>query len=199
MLFSDTYFTVAKEGETQFKDRGSKFLAYIFPVKSEAEIKERLLQLRKHHPSARRLGADKLAYRSNDDGEPSNSAGKPILGQIQANDLTDVLIVVVRYFGGTLLGVSGLINAYRSSAAQAITAAGITEKFITYEYEVEFATDDTNNVMRILNEFGAKIVSHDFVESNRVIFHAKKSVSEALEDKFHDLYATRLKFLNTVK
>lgn len=121
MLFSDTYLTIEKKAEALYKDKGSKFLTFAFHVENDQQIKDALTQLKKEHPSANhhcyayRLGADKLNFRANDDGEPSNTAGKPILGQIQSNDLTNILIVVVRYFGGTLLGVGGLISAYRNS------------------------------------------------------------------------------------
>ena len=136
MLFSDTYLTIEKKSETLYKDKGSKFLTFAFPVQNDQQIKEVLTQLKKEHPSANhhcyayRLGADKLNFRANDDGEPSNTAGKPILGQIQSNDLTNILIVVVRYFGGTLLGVGGLIQAYKNSAAEVLKVSHIIEKFI---------------------------------------------------------------------
>ena len=145
LLFDDTYLTIQKPSEGVFKDRGSKFLAFAFPVRTEQEIKEILHLIKKehhganHHCYAWRLGADKLAYRANDDGEPNNSAGKPILGQIQSNDLTDIFIVVARYFGGTLLGVSGLINAYREAASDAIKNAEIIEKHVMFEYNTEFS------------------------------------------------------------
>lgn len=204
MLFSDSYFTVAAPAEGIYKDRGSKFLGFIFPVFSEAEIKQHLQDLRKEHPSARhhcyawRLGADKNAYRANDDGEPNNSAGKPILAQIQSNDLTNVLIVVVRYFGGTLLGVSGLINAYKLAAADAIANAQIEERFILFEYKVEFNTEDTSPVMRALKENEAEILSNAYDEKNSIVFRVKKQHSEKLEQRFKELYTTKLEFLNLI-
>ncbi len=130
----DSYLTIEKNTEGLFKDKGSKFLAFAYPVEEEEEIKEYIQALKKEHYSARhhcyawRLGAEKTHFRANDDGEPSSTAGKPILGQIQKNDLTNILIVVVRYFGGTLLGVSGLINAYRGAAADVINNSIIVEK-----------------------------------------------------------------------
>ena len=130
----DNYLSIEKRSEGIYKDRGSKFLAFAFPVYQEDEIKDILAELRKeyhdarHHCYAYRLGASKEIYRVNDDGEPSSSAGKPIFGQIQSNDLSNILIVVVRYFGGTLLGVGGLINAYRSAAADALINASIIER-----------------------------------------------------------------------
>ncbi|MBX3164285.1 MAG: YigZ family protein [Bacteroidetes bacterium] len=204
MLFSDSYFTVSKPAEGIYKDRGSKFLGFIFPVFSETEIKQHLQDLRKEHPSARhhcyawRLGADKNAYRANDDGEPNNSAGKPILAQIQSNDLTNVLIVVVRYFGGTLLGVSGLINAYKLAAADAIANANIEERFILFEYNIEFNTEDTSPVMRALKENEAEILSNAYDEKNNIVFRVKKQHSEKLEQRFKELYTTKLEFLNLI-
>lgn len=201
MLFSDSYFTIDAAAEGLFKDRGSKFLAFAFPVKTETEIKEQLQQLRKAHPSAThhcyawRLGADKNAFRANDDGEPSNTAGKPILAQLQAKDLTDILVVVVRYFGGTLLGVNGLINAYKLAAAEVLAQAHIVEQFIYFEYKVEFDFKDTNAVMRLLKQNQAKILSTDYLDTNSIVFQIKKQQSEQLEKKFEDIYASKLKFI----
>ena len=157
-MFDDTYQTIAVPAEGIFKDKGSKFIAYIFPVNSEAEIKEIIVKLKKEHHTARhhcyayRLMPDKSVFRSNDDGEPSGTAGKPILGQIQSNDLTDVLIVVVRYFGGTLLGVSGLIKAYKSAALDAINNSEIIIKTINETIEITCTYEQLNNVMRIVKQ-----------------------------------------------
>jgi uncharacterized YigZ family protein len=157
-MFDDTYQTIAVPAEGIFKDKGSKFIAYIFPVISEAEIKEIIVKLKKEHHTARhhcyayRLMPDKSVFRSNDDGEPSGTAGKPILGQIQSNDLTDVLIVVVRYFGGTLLGVSGLIKAYKSAALDAINNSEIIIKTINETIEITCTYEQLNNVMRIVKQ-----------------------------------------------
>jgi len=204
MLFSDSYFAVTHPAEGHFKDKGSKFLAFVYPVKTEIEIKNHLQILKKEHPSANhhcyawRLGADKTAFRANDDGEPSNSAGKPILSQIQSRDLTNVLIVVVRYFGGTLLGVPGLINAYKNAASDALIKSVIEEQFILFEYKIEFDFDVLSNVMRLLKEYEAKIISTQYEERNTLIFRIKKLHSEKLESKFEELYTTKLKFLNLV-
>lgn len=204
MLFSDSYFTILDPVEALFKDRGSKFLSFAYPIKTESEIKEQLQKLKKEHPSANhhcyawRLGADKAAYRANDDGEPSNSAGKPILSQIQSKDLTNVLIVVVRYFGGTLLGVSGLINAYKNAAAEVLNQAIIEERFILFEYKIEFDFDALSQVMRLLKEYEAKILSNAYEEKNSIVFQVKKLHSEKLESKFNELYTTKLEFLHLV-
>lgn len=204
MLFSDSYFTIKASKEILFKERGSKFLAFIFPVTTEIEVKECLAQLKKLHPNANhhcyawRLGADKAAFRANDDGEPSNTAGKPILGQIQAGDITNVLIVVVRYFGGTLLGVGGLIHAYKSSAAEVIAASEIYERFILFEYKIDFNEESINLVMRILKENSAKIISHTYETNNSIIFQIKKQNSDKLEKDFTELYTSKLTYLKTL-
>jgi Uncharacterized conserved protein len=154
----DTYKTILNPSEGLFKDKGSKFIAYAFPVYSENEIKEIIQTIKKEHYSARhhcyawRLGHEKLQFRANDDGEPSSTAGKPILGQIQSFDLTNILIVVVRYFGGILLGASGLINAYRNAALDAITNAEITEKIVEKRYLVEFDYGVMNDVMKVFKD-----------------------------------------------
>jgi uncharacterized YigZ family protein len=204
MLFSDSFYTIKLPAEGLLRDRGSKFLAYAYPVKTESEIKDRLQALKKEHPSAShhcyawRLGADKLAYRANDDGEPSNTAGKPILSQIQSKDLTNVLIVVIRYFGGTLLGVNGLINAYKSAAEDALAKSEIVEQFIFYRYKVEFDFDAMSAVMRVLKEFETKMLSNSYDTMNTIVFEVKKQHSEKLEEKFKELYTTKLEFINMV-
>ncbi|MDX9883512.1 MAG: YigZ family protein [Prolixibacteraceae bacterium] len=154
----DRYKTIENPSEGLFKEKGSRFIAYAFPVSTEDEIKEHLFRIKKEHYSARhhcyawRLGADKVRIRANDDGEPSSSAGKPILGQIQSFGLTNILIVVVRYFGGTLLGVSGLINAYRSASKDAIENAHIVEKTVENMLLVEFGYESMNEVMKIFKD-----------------------------------------------
>jgi len=204
MLFSDSYSTIKSPNQTILKERGSKFIGFIFPVVNESEIKNQLLQLKKEHPNANhhcyawRLGADKSAFRFNDEGEPSNTAGKPIYGQIQAKDLTNVLLVVVRYFGGTLLGVGGLINAYKTAAAEVINSAVIVERFILFEYRIDFDEDVINHVMRILKINEAKIISHTYESQNSVVFQIKKQNSTNLEKDFADLYTTKLNYLKIV-
>lgn len=204
MLFSDSFYTIKLPAEGLWRERGSKFLAYAYPVKTEAEIKAHLHTLKKEHPSAShhcyawRLGADKSAYRANDDGEPSNTAGKPILSQIQSKDLTNILIVVIRYFGGTLLGVNGLINAYKSAAEDALAKSEIVEQFIFYRYKIEFDFDAMSAVMRILKEYETKMISNAYDSKNTIVFEVKKQHSEKLEEKFKDLYTTQLEFLTVL-
>ena len=200
MLFSDTYLTIEKKTDVIFKDKGSKFLAFAFPVENDVQIKEVLLQLKKEHPTANhhcyayRLGADKLNYRANDDGEPNNTAGKPILGQIQSNDLTNILIVVVRYFGGTLLGVSGLINAYKTSAAEVIKECKIVEKFISFNYRINFPFEHLNDVMKLLKQTDCKISAQQFDNDCEISFSIRKANAEACEEKLKKLSGLKLDY-----
>lgn len=201
MLFDDTYLTIQQASEGLFKDKGSKFLAYAYPVKSEEEIKVHLATLRKLHPSARhhcyafRLGADKQAYRANDDGEPSNTAGKPILGQIQSKDLTNILIVVVRYFGGTLLGVSGLINAYKLAAADAIVKAQIIEKTVNELYEIRFGYLQMNDVMKIMKEEKLEQLANEFELACKLTFSVRKSNADKVIELMKKVEGLELLFL----
>ena len=200
MLFSDTYLTIEKPAEAVFKDKGSKFLAFAYPVEKEQHIKEVLAQLKKehhtanHHCYAYRLGADKLNFRANDDGEPANTAGRPILGQLQSNDLTNILIVVVRYFGGTLLGVSGLINAYKSSAADAIKASVIVEKQILFSYTIRFPFEQLNEVMKLLKQLDGKISNQQFDTNCEISFSIRKANSEQCEDKLRKIEGLSLSY-----
>jgi uncharacterized YigZ family protein len=183
---TDTYLTIQKPTEGLFKDKGSKFFAYAFPIITEEEVKQHIINLKKQHYGAKhwcygyRLGAEKKLFRANDDGEPSGTAGKPILNQIISADLTDVLVVVVRYFGGTLLGTSGLIQAYKTAAADALQQAIIITKYITQTCKVSFNTEVTNLVMRYLKEFDAEIVEHTFYTENEITFKIRQSFTEKL-------------------
>jgi len=164
---TDKYTTTVTAGTGDFRDRGSKFLAYSYPVSSTTEIKEKLQALKKEHPKAVhhcyawRLGTDGTQFRAVDDGEPSGSAGRPILGQIDSNGLTNVLVVIVRYFGGTLLGVPGLINAYKTAAAQALDAAEKEEKWIESLYEISFDYPTMGEVLYLLKHAEATIYKQD--------------------------------------
>lgn len=159
---AEKYFTIDKPVESIYKEKGSKFLSFLYPVSSVDEVKEYLTQLKKkyydatHHCYAYIIGYDKETFRMNDDGEPSSTAGKPIYGQLQSNDLTNVLLVVVRYFGGTKLGVSGLIKAYKESSAECIALAQIVEKQVKNKYNIYFAYEDMNVVMNILKQNNAE-------------------------------------------
>jgi len=194
LLFTDSYFTLTKSVEFLYKDRGSKFFGFAFPIKSESDIKEVLNGLRDKHPSAThhcyawRLGPDKSRFRINDDGEPSGTAGRPIYSQIQSNDLTDVLIVVVRYFGGTLLGVNGLIQSYRASAAGAIAESGIVERFITFDYKLVFENEDTSPVMRVLKECHCEIINREYNEKNILTIRIMKKHLDQFHGSIKNLY-----------
>ena len=168
----DTYKTIEKpfKGE-MFKDRGSKFYGYAYPISSEDDVKPIIEKLKKEHHTARhwcyawQLGTTKIRYRANDDGEPSNSAGPPIYGQIQAFDVTNILVVVVRYFGGTKLGVGGLMNANKTGSKLVLEAATILEKTIDRTFLITFDYKDMNKVMRVVKEKNLTI-SHQTLELN---------------------------------
>jgi uncharacterized YigZ family protein len=158
MLFDDTYKTIARPAEGIFRDRGSKFLGYAYPISSDADIKPIVAKLKAEHPKANhhcwaiRLGIDRSVFRANDDGEPSGTAGRPILNTLLSKNITNVLVVVVRYFGGTLLGVPGLINAYKLTTEAALEQAGIIEKTVNDIYTMTFEYPQMNDVMRIIKE-----------------------------------------------
>lgn len=168
MKKTDTYNTITNKSEGLYKEKGSKFIAMAYPVSSEDEIKLILADLQKeyhdarHHCYAYRLGADKKKFRANDDGEPSNSAGKPILGQIRSKELTNVLVVVIRYFGGTLLGVGGLINAYKTAAADALSHTKTVQKTVDDIYDLIFGYPILNNVMKLIDEKKLRIINQTF-------------------------------------
>ncbi|MGB0891736.1 MAG: IMPACT family protein [Flavobacteriaceae bacterium] len=198
----DTYKTidVASE-EILFKDRNSKFFGYAFPVLNEEDVKEALERLKKQHHSARhfcyawQFGTDKIRFRANDDGEPSNSAGMPIYGQIQTFDVTNVLIVSVRYFGGTKLGVGGLINAYRTSAQLALEASKILEKTIDVQYQLKFGYDLMNKVQRVIKEKQLQIVNQKLELDCEYIISVRKKDAEAIFQIFENLYKVDIKEL----
>jgi uncharacterized YigZ family protein len=168
------YHTLQGPSEGIYKEKGSKFLSFAYPVNSEIEIKERIEHLKKeyfdakHHCYAWMLGAEKNHFRTFDDGEPNHSAGDPILGQIRSKGITNVLIVVVRYFGGIKLGVGGLIGAYKSAVEDALSKAIITEKEIVEVIELSFDYLITSDVMRLIKEFDLKIIEQEFQEMNRM-------------------------------
>jgi uncharacterized YigZ family protein len=168
MLFDDTYLTIRAAAEGVFRDRGSKFLAYAYPIASDAEIKDLVTRLKAEHPKANhhcwamRLGTDRSVFRINDDGEPSGTAGRPILNVLLSRDITNVLVVVVRHFGGTLLGVPGLINAYKQATVDALDNAVIIEKTVQDVYTLQFAHEQMNDVMRLVKENGLAILNQQF-------------------------------------
>lgn len=203
MLFEDTYKTINEISEGLFKDRGSKFIAFAFPINNEEDVKERLAELRKkyhdarHHCYAYVLGQDKSAYRINDDGEPSGTAGRPIHGQILSHDLTNILIVVIRYFGGTKLGVSGLINAYRTAGREAIESNIIVTKTIHEVYNVYFQYERMNDVMKIIKEEGLKVISQQFELECSLSFSVRKKSANYIYERFSKIKDLKIKYLQT--
>ncbi len=185
----DLYRTVAAPAEAACRERSSKFLAWIYPVRTEEEIREHLEALRKrffdatHHCYAWRLGPRGEAFRANDDGEPSGTAGKPILGQLLSNELTDCLIVVVRYFGGTKLGVPGLIAAYKESAAAAIEAAQIVERTVDRIVTVDFPYVAMNDIMRAVKELQPRIEEQTFDNLCTLRLTIRESRADLLEER----------------
>ena len=185
----DSYLTIAEPAEAIYKERSSKFLVYAYPVESEEEIKLHLDRLRKeffdatHHCYAYRLGAEGEVFRANDDGEPSGTAGKPILGQLLSAQLTNCLVVVVRYFGGTKLGVSGLISAYKESTAAVIEEAEIIEKTVDRVFTLEYPYLVMNDVMRIIKEEQPNILSQEFDNLCTMHLSMRESRAEALLGK----------------
>ncbi|MDE0535094.1 IMPACT family protein [Tenacibaculum sp. L6] len=199
----DTYKTITKPSEeTLFKDRNSKFFGYAFPVFTEEDIKERLEELRKQHHTARhhcyawQLGTEKIRFRANDDGEPSNSAGQPIYGQIQSFDVTNILIVSVRYFGGTKLGVGGLINAYRASAQLALEASEIIEKTIDIHYKLKFGYDMMNKVQRIIKERNLDIINQKLELDCEYTISVRKKEAESIFEVFDNLFKVEIKLVD---
>jgi len=190
---NDTYLTIKEPAEGLFKDKGSKFFAYAYPIEDEGEVKEKITDLKKKHHSARHhcyaymIGAKEQIFRANDDGEPSNTAGKPILGQIQSNNLTNILIVVVRYFGGTLLGVGGLINAYKNAAAEAIVNATISEEIIKQNYELNYSYELMNSVMKLIKDYDLEIKEQVFEMQCTIKLAVRESICETVEKKMTDI------------
>ncbi len=180
----DNYLTISEPAEGIYREKGSKFMAYAHAVYTEEDIKEILEAIRKEHPKSRhlcyayRLGLDKNNYRANDDGEPSGSAGRPILGQIDSFGLTNIVVGVIRYFGGTKLGVPGLINAYKTSTADALQDAEIIEKTVETFLEIHFGYEWMSQVMNALKKNEIKIIQQDFQEAARIKIAIPKSEVE---------------------
>lgn len=192
---SDSYKTILEATkDTLFKDRNSKFFGFAFPVTNEEEVKDCIEEVKKIHYSARhfcyayQIGVKDIKYRANDDGEPNNSAGMPIYGQIQSFEVTNILIVVVRYFGGTKLGVGGLINAYKTSAQITLEASKIFEKTIDVFYQLNFEYDMMNKVIRILKEKNINLVHQRMELACEYVISIRKKESKAIFDIFNNLY-----------
>lgn len=195
----DIYLTLAQVSEGFYKEKGSKFLAYAIPCKSKAEAKKKIDNLRKANPNAChvcfawRFGTDTYKDRYSDDGEPNNTAGKPIFGQIVAAELTNVLIAVVRYYGGTNLGVGGLITAYKTAAKEAVQQAEIKRCEITLDYRVFYTYDETGTVMLQLNRLNANILGQYFENNSpRIDFQIKRSLATELMTLFEPYHTIRI-------
>lgn len=202
MEFKDTYKTIAYPSEEiLFKEKNSKFFGYAFPIDSEDQVKPLMEPLRKRHFNAvhfcyaYQIGTEKITFRANDDGEPSNSAGMPIYGQIQSQELTNVLIVVVRFFGGTKLGVGGLITAYKTTAQMALEATSIIEKTIDVHYLISFDYKHMNKVMRVIKEKNLEIITQKMEMSCEIEIATRKKNATIVLDTFENMFevAIRLK------
>ncbi|MDD2822007.1 MAG: YigZ family protein [Flavobacterium sp.] len=205
----DTYNTIAfSSEETLFKEKNSKFFGYAFPIESEDEVKPITDRLRKQHPNAchycyaYQLGADSITYRANDDGEPSNTAGMPIYGQIQSFGVTNVLLVVVRIFGGVKLGVGGLISAYRASAQLTLETCAIIEKTIDVHYTISFDYKNMNKVMRVIKEKKLEIVAQEMeinqdsgLPIGKIEIKTRKKNAETIFDIFNSMFEIDIKRL----
>lgn len=201
MLFDDTFRTIAQPVKGEFKDRSSKFIAFAYPITSDTEIKAIVTQLKaehtkaNHHCWAMRLGPDRSVFRVNDDGEPAGTAGRPILNVLLSHNLTNVLVVVVRYFGGTLLGVPGLINAYKSATEEAVKAAAIVEKVLTDVYHLRFDYVLMNEVMRVIKAENLEILAQRMELNCELEIGIRKSHVERVLTALQQLRGAELKWL----
>lgn len=200
MEINDTYKTISKASEPiLLKEKSSKFFGYAFPIQNEEEVKVILDDLRKHNNAAvhfcyaYQLGVEKISYRANDDGEPSNSAGMPIYGQLQSFEVTNVLVVVVRYYGGIKLGVGGLISAYKTAAQMSLEQAEIVEKTIDVHFLVSFDYQNMNKVMRVIKEKNLEIVSQKMEMTCEIELKTRKKNAEMVFDIFNALYPVTVK------
>ena len=186
-MAEDSYKTITALAEGYYSEKRSRFISYAIPVKTVEEVKEQIDKYRKQYYDARHvcwaymLGSDRKNFRSNDDGEPSSTAGKPILGQINSNELTDILIVVIRYFGGIELGTSGLIVAYRSAAAEAIAAAEVEERTVDEDITVIFEYPYMNGIMRVVKEDNPTVISQQFDMDCEMTLRIRKGDAERLK------------------
>ncbi|HWZ03658.1 MAG TPA: YigZ family protein [Mucilaginibacter sp.] len=200
MLFEDTYSTIENPAEGLFRDRGSKFLGFAYPISSESEVKPIIAKLKSEHPkanhhcSALRLGIDRSVFRINDDGEPSGTAGRPILNTLLSRDLTNIAVVVVRYFGGTLLGVPGLINAYKTATEEALNNAVVIEKTVNDFYTVHFDYLLMNDIMRIIKEDNLQIISQNFDTECSVQLSIRKTQVNQVLGKVNKLSGLKVKY-----
>ena len=198
-MANDSYKTIRAVSEGYYSEKRSRFISYAIPVRTLEEVKEAVAKYRKEYYDARHvcwaymLGHERLNFRANDDGEPSSTAGKPILGQINSNELTDILIVVIRYFGGIELGTSGLIVAYRTAAAEAIAAAEIEERTVDETFTIQFEYPYLNSVMRIVKEDGPTILAQQFEMDCEMTLRIRHGEAERLRNRLLKVDSCRLK------
>jgi uncharacterized YigZ family protein len=204
MLSNDTYRTIEKISSGLYKEKSSKFISIAIPVTSETEVNEQLKVLKKDYHDANhccyayRLGFNKLVFRYNDDGEPSGTAGKPIYGQILSNDLTNILVVVIRYFGGTKLGVSGLIAAYKSAAKIVLENSIFITNTVDEIFTIEFDYENLNDVMKIIKENNLKQLSGSFENICFIKFSVRSSNSQHIISKFEKIKKLTLNHIQTI-
>ena len=200
----DLYKTIKIPSEGLFKDKGSKFLAFAYPFENEIEIKSLIEPLRKEHFKAvhfcyaYRIGLDRNNFRVNDDGEPSGSAGRPILNVLLSKEITNILVVVVRYWGGTLLGVPGLINAYKSATDEALTNAEIIEKTVNDIYQITFGYVQMNDIMKVVKDFDLKIRNQQFDNQCIIEMEFRQNISSQVIERLNKIDEIEVFFLYTV-
>lgn len=204
MLFEDTYKTIQRNSEGIFRDKGSKFIAYAYPFTDENTLKDIITEIKKEHPKARhhcyawRLTTDRSVFRINDDGEPSGTAGRPILNTLLSHDVTNILVVVVRYFGGTLLGVPGLINAYKTATEEALTHAKIIEKTVNDIYRLSFDYLQMNDVMKVIKEEELIPENQLFDLQCSLDISVRKSELDKVIGKIEKIDGVKAKYLKTI-
>ena len=202
-MLSDTFKTISTATEGLFKDKGSKFISFAIPVENVDEIKEVLNEYKKKYFDARHvcyaymIGHERTIFRANDDGEPSGTAGRTILGQINSYQLTNVLIIVVRYFGGILLGTGGLVNAYKHAAADALDQADIIEKTVDSALGIEFEYILMNDVMRVIKEMNPTIIKQNFENNCNMIISIRNQNFDELQSKLSDIIGLKILQENT--
>lgn len=204
MLFEDTYLTITQPGEGVFRDRGSKFMAFAYPIHSEQDIKAIVAKLKGEHPKANhhcwalRLSPDRSVFRINDDGEPSGTAGRPILNTLLSQNLTNIAVVVVRYFGGTLLGVPGLINAYKVATEEALKSVKVVEKTVNDVYLVSFNYLQMNDVMKIIKSENLNITEQQFDTDCHIKIEVRKSQVEKIMSLLQHITGIKIKWVSTL-
>ena len=203
MLFDDTYQTIITTSEGVFRDKGSKFIGYAFPINSETDVKPIIAKLKAENTKARhfcwalRLTPDRNIFKLNDDGEPSGTAGRPILNTLLSSDVTNILVVVVRYFGGTLLGVPGLINAYKTATVEALNSNEIITKTVNDVYEIKFDYLAMNQVMRIVKEEELQILHQNFDTNCSLTFEVRKANLNIVLGKMEKIEGVEVKYIKT--